>query len=234
MSSEALQTADNGETESRLREIYESLFTCYGPQHWWPGETPYEVMVGAVLTQACAWTNVEKAIYALNKAGLLSPGALRNAPPEVTAALIRPSGYYNSKARKLRALVTWLGDYCQDDIGSLEKTDTAALRSELLNIFGVGEETADSILLYACCRPVFVVDAYARRILLRLGLARECKNYAGFQSFFTERLRPDTVLFNEYHALLVRLGKEVCRKTPRCERCCLKGMCEYARRAGMY
>lgn len=210
-----------------LREIYRLLFARYGPQQWWPGETPFEITVGAILTQSCAWTNVEKAIGALKSAGLLSPEALRNAPLDDIAALVHPCGYYNVKARKLRALVEWLKAYCNDDFASLSKVDTATLRGELLNVYGVGEETADSILLYACDRPVFVIDAYMRRILGRIGIASQYKSYADFQTLFMENLPHDTAMFNEYHALFVRLGKETCKKIPACEGCCLEGMCRH-------
>jgi endonuclease III related protein len=215
----------NAPISARLREVYRLLLARYGAQHWWPGETPFEVMVGAILTQSCAWTNVEKAIVALKSAGLLAPEALRNVPIEEIAACIHPCGYYNVKAKKLRALVEWLKEYCNDDIAALTRVDTSKLRLELLNVYGIGEETADSILLYACGKPVFVIDAYTRRILERLGIAGECKRYADFQSLFMDNLPLDTVTFNEYHALLVRLGKETCKKTPTCENCCLKPVC---------
>jgi endonuclease-3 related protein len=210
-----------------LREIYRLLFARYGPQHWWPGETPFEVMVGAILTHSCAWTNVEKAFGSLKSAGLLSPEALRNAPQGEIAALIHSCGYYNVKAKKLKALVEWLKGYCGDDIDSLSKVDTVELRKELLNVYGIGEETADSILLYACGKPVFVIDAYTRRILNRLGVGEGCKSYTAFQALFMENLPLDRAMFNEYHALLVRLGKETCRKVPQCEECCLEGMCRH-------
>jgi endonuclease-3 related protein len=208
-----------------LPGIYLLLFARYGPQHWWPGETSFEVMVGAILTQSCSWRNVEKAITALKSAGLLSPEALRNAPTAEIAALIHSCGYYNVKAKKLRALVEWLGAYCRDDIEALSTIDILTLRSELLNIYGIGEETADSILLYACGKPVFVIDAYTRRILARMGIANRCKSYADFQALFSENLPRDAPMFNEYHALFVRLGKETCKKTPVCEGCCLREMC---------
>jgi endonuclease-3 related protein len=210
-----------------LPGICNLLFARYGPQHWWPGETSFEVMVGAILTQSCSWTNVEKAIQALKKAGLLSPEALRDTALDEIAALIHPCGYYNVKAKKLRALVEWLGAYCNDDIASLSKADTTALRSELLNVYGIGEETADSILLYACGKPVFVIDAYTRRILVRMGIANRCKSYADFQALFMDNLPHDAPMFNEYHALFVRLGKETCKQAPTCEGCCLWGICTF-------
>ena len=211
--------------DKTLLEIYRLVYSRYGPQHWWPGETPFEVMAGAVLTQSCAWTNVEKAIKALKSAGLLSPEALRNTPIEEIATCIHPCGYYNVKAKKLKALVEWLKAYCDDDIAALSKVDTVELRKELLSVYGVGEETSDSILLYAIGKPVFVIDAYTRRILEHLDIANGCKQYADFQSLFMDNLPRAAAMFNEFHALLVRLGKETCKKTPVCEECCLRGMC---------
>jgi len=223
-------TQDGKKLNRLLTEIYRKLFARYGCQHWWPGETPFEVMVGAILTQSCSWINVEKAIASLKEAGLMSPEALRNATPEKLAALIHPSGYYNVKAKKIKALVEWLGADCRDDISSLSKVGTGELRRELLAVYGIGEETVDSILLYACGRPVFVVDAYTRRILTRLGFANGLKSYGEFQAFFMDNLPHDAALFNEYHALFVRLGKEVCKKTASCGGCCLGDICPEAKK----
>ena len=144
-------------------EIYRRLFELYGPQHWWPGESPFEVMVGAILTQSTAWQNVEKAIANLKNAGAMSPMALHNIPTDELAQLIHPSGYYNAKALKLQALVRWLGESCGDDLDKLFALDTNTLRHQLLDIHGIGPETADSILLYAANKPVFVIDTYTRR-----------------------------------------------------------------------
>jgi endonuclease III related protein len=213
------------ELSTRLREIYRRLWDAYGPQHWWPAETPFEVMVGAILTQSAAWSNVEKAIARLKSAGALSPEALRRLPQEELATLIHASGYYNAKAVKLKALVGWLKEACDDDLTRLSTTDTDSLRAELLRVHGVGGETADSILLYAIGKPVFVIDAYTRRILDRLGIRPEAKTYTGYQRLFTEALPAERVLFNEYHALLVTLGKHTCRPKPLCEVCPLADMC---------
>jgi endonuclease-3 related protein len=206
--------------KEKLLNIYHRLLERYGPQHWWPGEGPFEVMVGAVLTQSAAWTNVEKAIRNLREAGVLSPEALRRLSVSELAALIFPSGYYNAKALKLKALADYLGKY-QDDLERLFAVDTCQLRRELLGVHGIGEETADSVLLYAADRPVFVVDAYTRRIFGRVGLAPEKGSYTDYQGLFTESLPADAGLFNEYHALLVCLGKNVCRRRPLCQQCCL-------------
>jgi endonuclease-3 related protein len=208
--------------KEKLLNIYYRLLERYGPQHWWPGQGPFEVMVGAVLTQSAAWTNVEKAIRNLRETGALSPKALRRLPVSELAALIFPSGYYNAKALKLKALADYLGKY-QDDLDRLFAVGTCQLRRELLGVHGIGEETADSILLYAAGRPVFVVDAYTRRIFGRAGLVPARGSYTDYQSLFMENLPADVGLFNEYHALLVCLGKNVCRRRPLCQQCCLNG-----------
>ena len=186
----------------RLTDIYDRLLERYGPRDWWPAESRFEVMVGAVLVQNTAWSNAAKAIQALSEAGLLSPHGLRSADEAVIAQFIYSSGYYNMKARKLKALVEWLGER-DDDIEALMTEDPVALRNELLAIHGIGEETADDILLYALDMPVFVIDLYTKRLLFRLGLAPEKGPYSLYQQLFTDRLPPDVPLFNEYHALIV-------------------------------
>ena len=208
-----------------LLAIYHHLYKRYGPQHWWPGETPFEVMVGAILTQSAAWQNVEKGIDNLKTADALSPMALRQLPIEEIARLIHPCGYFNTKATKLKALVDWLSEVCNDNLEKLFTTETEDLRKQLLAVHGVGPETADSILLYAANKPVFVIDAYTRRILTRLGLAPQKDTYDDYQRLFMQALPHNTQLFNEYHALLVRLGKTVCRKQPLCQECCLFDIC---------
>jgi endonuclease III related protein len=213
--------------KTALMEIYNRLMAHYGPQHWWPAEEPFEVIVGAILTQSAAWANVEKAIANLKRAGSLSAAALRSLDVNELAVLIRPSGYYNAKALKLKAFAEWLAQNFSGDLDRMFGLKMDSLRKKLLSVHGIGEETADSILLYAGNKPVFVIDAYTRRVTGRLGIAPEHDSYAGYQAFFMENLPPDVKLFNEYHALLVRLGKDACRKRPLCERCCLGEMCEY-------
>lgn len=208
-----------------LEDIYQRLFNCYGTQHWWPGEEPFEVMVGAVLTQSVAWKNVETAITALKEADALSPSALLKMSLDDLAARIRPTIYYNVKARKLKALVEWFGKSCNNSLSVMCKKETLQLRNELLAVWGIGEETADSIVLYAAEKPVFVIDAYTRRILDRIGLKPAGGKYTDYQVLFTRNLPADVRMFNEYHALLVRLGKEVCRPKPLCAVCCLKEIC---------
>ncbi|MBI2866957.1 MAG: endonuclease [Chloroflexi bacterium] len=223
-------SSQGGGASERLLEVYERLLARYGPQHWWPGDSPFEVIVGAILTQSAAWSNVEKAIANLKTAGLLNPAALREVSHAELARHVRSSGYYNSKASKLKAFAHYLGDRYDDDLGALLGRDAAMLRRELLGIYGIGEETADSIVLYAAGRPSFVIDAYTRRIGRRLGLHMASNRYEKWQRFFEGRLPRDRHMFNEYHALFVRLGKEACRKEPRCDRCCLRDICPTGRR----
>jgi len=210
-----------------LIDICRRLFARFGPQHWWPAEEPFEVIVGAILTQSAAWGNVEKAIANLKEAGALSPGKLRRLSLSRLAKLVHPCGYYNAKALKLKSFAFWLGNHYDDDLNRLFACDTEELRQQLLSVHGIGQETADSILLYAAGKPVFVVDAYTRRIFSRIGLTPAKDSYAGYQAFFMDNLPADAGLFNEYHALLVRLGKEVCRRRPVCPRCCLGDICQF-------
>ncbi len=188
---------------------------------------PFEVMVGAILTQSAAWRNVALAIAGLKAAGALSPAALRRLSLPEVAALIHPCGYYNAKALKLKALADWLGKYYTDDLDRLFSGDTSHLRRQLLAIHGIGPETADSIILYAANQPVFVIDAYTRRIVDRLGLAPDSNGYTAYQVLFRDNLPADAGLFNEYHALLVCLAKDVCRKRPLCRQCCLNSICRF-------
>lgn len=214
-----------------LLEIYHRLYKAYGPQNWWPGETRFEVIVGAILTQQVSWKNVERAIDALKAEGLMDPIRLLQAPVEKIASLIRPTIYYNQKARKLKAFLEFFENRYRGDLDALFALSTPRLREELLSIRGIGEETADSIVLYAAEKPSFVVDAYTRRILARLGLIGGKESYGKIQELFTENLPQDVELYNEYHALLVRHGKERCRKrTPRCPGCPLGDLCQAADR----
>lgn len=222
-----MKTADNRE---RLTAVYGRLLDCFGPQHWWPGETPFEVMAGAILTQSASWHNVELAITSLRKAGKLSPSGLRDTPFDELAKYVRSSGYYNAKAKKLKELAIWLGGY-GDDLRKAFEGDLNEKRHELLGIHGVGPQTADSILLYAAAKPVFVIDAYTRRIIDRIGMAPLEDTYDAFQRLFTSNLEAGAAYFNEYHALLVKLGKDVCRKKPLCPVCCVRRLCDYGRSA---
>jgi len=219
---------DDRALSQALIDIYRRLFDRFGPQHWWPAEEPFEVIAGAILTQSAAWGNVEKAIANLKAAGALPPGKLRRLSLSRLARLVHPCGYYNAKALKLKSFAFWLGNHYGDDLDRLFASDTDGLRQQLLAVHGIGQETADSILLYAADKPVFVIDAYTRRIFSRIGLTPAKDSYAGYQAFFMDNLPADVKLFNEYHALLVRLGKEVCRRRPICSQCCLGDMCQLA------
>ncbi len=205
--------------------VFDRLLDYYGRQCWWPADTPFEVMVGAVLTQATAWTNVERAIARLKESDALSATAMRELDTEELAALIYSSGFHNTKARRLKALVRYIGEAYDDDIEAMRGEDSAKLRRELLAVRGIGEETADAILLYALGKPSFVIDAYTRRLSHRLGVTPETETYPAYQRMFSECLPLDQALFAEYHALIVRHCKEVCRKTPICEGCCLRSVC---------
>ena len=205
--------------------IFDSLLAHYGSQHWWPADTPFEVMVGAILTQATSWTNVERAIARLKEADALSPAAIRAMDTEALAALIYSSGFHNAKALRLKALVQCIGDGYDDDIETMRAEDSLKLRRELLSVKGIGEETADAILLYALGKPSFVIDAYTRRLFDRLGIVPNSESYSAYQQMFSDNLPYDTALFAEYHALIVQHCKESCRKTPVCEGCCLQDIC---------
>ena len=212
-----------------LPEIYQRLLARYGAQGWWPAESPFEVMVGAVLTQATSWTNVEMAIANLRDADALSPRAVREMDAARLEALIKPSGFFRVKARRLRALCEFVGARFADDIDAMAREPAESLRREILAVDGVGEETADDILLYALGFPIFVVDAYARRLFHRLGASEEDARYADLQRMFHDALPRDAALFNEYHALIVRHAIAKCRKrAPLCESCPLSDACQYA------
>lgn len=219
-----------------LFQIYNRLRGEYGPQGWWPvtrgkekepaycggpktDAERFEVMVGAILTQNTAWKNVVKALRNLREAGFTEPSSLRKARNDRLARLVRSSGYYNQKALKLKKLCRFLNLGYGDSLRKMGREETPLLREKLLDVDGIGQETADSILLYAFDRPVFVVDAYTRRVLKRHGLIPGKAKYGEIQSLFEAHLPPDPVLYNEYHALLVRLAKEACRKKPLCDTC---------------
>jgi len=217
-----------------LRDIYDRLFAAFGPQHWWPGDTPLEICVGAVLTQNTAWVNVEKAIANLKNAGLLdgereSIARMLALPDDQLAQLIRPSGYFNLKAKRLKGFLRFVQDAFDGDLSAMWKEPLGSLRFRLLDVYGIGPETADSILLYAGGFPTFVVDAYTIRIMTRLGVADEGVTYHAMKEGFETALQGDVGLFNEYHALLVKLGKDVCRpRGPRCGGCALNAVCPTA------
>jgi len=210
-----------------LLSVYTALYQRFGEQHWWPAETPFEVCVGAILTQSTSWGNVEKAIDNLKREELLTSKAMDEVCAKDLAVLIRPAGYFNSKARKLKALTTHLSASYGDDLDFLFKKPIDELREELLSVWGIGPETADSIILYAAEKPSFVVDAYTKRVFFRLGLVKEDIEYEPLKRFCEKNLPKDPVLYNEFHALIVRLGKDCCRKSkPLCKECPLSSGCK--------
>lgn len=210
-------------TRKTLTTVFDALYGSYGPQHWWPGETPFEIMVGAVLTQNTAWTNVEKAIANLVAHDRLDADRIVAARKDQLANWLRPSGYFNVKAERLKNFCCWYLD--AGGYKCLSGLETDELRQSLLSVNGVGPETADDILLYAFGRPVFVIDAYTRRLLSRLDLFAGDEPYDVMRLAIEKALGPDTVLFNEYHALVVRHAKQVCRPRPDCDACVLRARC---------
>ncbi len=226
MKSRAPAASQQTSVRGQLEEVYQRLLSHYGPQHWWPADGPFEVIIGAILTQQTTWRNVHKAISNLKQAQALDAATLRQLPLEQLSALIYPCGYYRAKARKLKAFAEHLAGY-GDSLPKLFALPLDRLRAELLSIYGIGEETADSIILYASGKPIFVVDAYTRRIMQRLGLVPAKNDYASFQALFMDNLSRDREVYNEYHALLVRHGKETCRTRPLCPNCCLRAFCPH-------
>ena len=205
-----------------LLQIYQKMFEALGPRQWWPGETPFEVDIGAILTQNTNWSNVEKAINNLKTAGKLSPVGIYELSVTELAKLIRPSGFFNVKAKRVKAFINWLFSRYEGNLSKMFDQDLQILRGELLSVKGIGPETADSILLYAGNKPTFVVDAYTHRIFSRHELIPEESTYDEMKSFFEENLPKDVQLFNEYHALLVNVGKMFCKTRKVCEPCPLK------------
>ncbi|MDH4202048.1 MAG: endonuclease III domain-containing protein [Phycisphaerae bacterium] len=208
----------------KLLEIYNRLYTYYGPQHWWPGETRFEIIVGAILTQNTNWTNVEKAIANLKKGGYLTPAGLHELPADRLAQLIRPAGYFNIKARRLKCFLDWLFDEYDGLLESLNGLGLSTLREKLLAVKGIGPETADSICLYAFQKPIFVVDAYTARVFGRHGMIEAPSGYEQIQEIFHEGLDKDVQFFNEFHALIVQVGKNHCKPKPICNGCPLEDL----------
>jgi len=205
-----------------ILKIYQTMLNTLGPQQWWPGETPFEVVIGAILTQNTNWSNVEKAIRNLKAADRLSPSGIYELSTIELAQLIRPSGFFNVKAKRVKTFINWLFSRYEGDLSRMFRQDLQTLRDELLSVKGIGPETADSILLYAGNMPTFVVDAYTHRIFSRHGFISEESTYDEMKAFFEENLPEDVRLFNEYHALLVQIGKRYCKPKKACEPCPLK------------
>ena len=212
--------------------VYDRLMAAYGPQGWWPADSPFEMIVGAILVQAVAWRNVEGTMAKLKEAGALSPSELRRIPEPELARLCYSCGYHNAKAHKLKAFAERLGER-GDDLEAWLAGPTEAVREELLSIHGVGPETADSILLYAAGKPAFVIDAMTRRIVDRLGVPPAGRAYADYQRLFEANLPQDAAVYNEYHALLVALAKRHCvKREPRCGGCPVADLCATGRGRG--
>jgi endonuclease-3 related protein len=211
--------------DAYLLEIFDLLHAAYGPRHWWPADTPFEVCVGAILTQNTNWGNVERAIGNLKREGILSPEALRDVPADRLAETIRPAGYFNVKSVRLKDFVGYLWERYGGSLERMFAGEWQELREELLGVRGIGPETADSILLYAGDKPTFVVDAYTRRLFSALGMVKPAVGYEELRALFMANLTPDVRLFNEYHALIVEHGKHHCRKRPRCAGCGLHLFC---------
>jgi endonuclease-3 related protein len=205
-----------------LTDIFNTLYKAFGPQHWWPGETPFEVAVGAILTQNTNWVNVEKAINNLKNCTTLDAHFLHKMPHPKLASLIKPSGYFNIKAKRLKHFLAFLVNHYNGRIENMQNEDALMLRHQLLEVNGIGPETADSILLYALEKPFFVIDAYTKRVLAKHKIVSEEATYHEIQGLFHKNLPMDVKLFNEYHALFVMTGKHYCKPKPRCEECPLR------------
>ncbi len=211
-------------TQERINNIYRLLYEEYGPQGWWPGDSELECILGAILTQNSSWKNVEKAILNLKNLDLISVEKLNLLTTNELAELIRPSGYYNQKTIKIKNFVSFLSENYQGKLENMLQEDTWVLRNKLLQIKGIGPETADSILLYSANKPIFVIDAYTHRIFSRHAIVPEQTNYNEMQEIFMDSLENNAEIFNEYHALIVKVGKEHCKKQkPICTGCPLEG-----------
>jgi endonuclease-3 related protein len=228
MPSPEVETPTISYKSSALQEIYHRLYQRYGPQHWWPGDGPLDVIIGAILTQSAAWPNVEQALHNLKQADCWSLEAIHRCPQDELAAVIRPCGYFNTKARKLKAFAEHIIKQYGGDLEAFLAQDSRPLRAELLSIYGIGPETADDILVYAAEQPSFVIDSYTVRILQRLGLSPPGKrsDYHSYQDLFHAGLPQDVTLFNEYHALLDQHAKQACTRIPKCQGCCLIDICQ--------
>ncbi len=206
-------------TREELLNIFEVLLKHFGPQKWWPADSPFEVMVGAILTQNTSWSNVERAIANLKNAKLLDPRKMLRLDAETLANLIRPAGYPNVKTKRIQNFLRFFVEEFNADVAKMGRESVDSLREKLLSVKGVGPETADSILLYALAKPVFVCDAYTHRIFSRHGMLDEGVSYDDVRALFMDNLPNEEKLFNEYHALIVKTGKDFCRPRPKCDLC---------------
>lgn len=210
-----------------LLDIYNKLESRFGPQRWWPADTPFEVVVGAILTQNTSWKNVERAIANLKNEDVLGPGGIYRIPEEQLETLLVPSGFFKVKTKRLKHFINFLFEKYGGDLDRLLSLEPALLRNELLGINGIGKETADSIILYAADKPSFVVDAYTKRVFERLGMLDKDAEYDEIKQLFEEDLPQDVKLYNEFHALIVVLAKDICKKKPVCEKCPLNDACTF-------
>jgi endonuclease-3 related protein len=210
-----------------LLDIYNKLESHFGPQRWWPADTPFEVVVGAILTQNTSWKNVERAIENLKNEDVLGPGGIYRIPEEQLETLLVPSGFFKVKTKRLKHFINFLFEKYGGDLDRLLSLEPALLRDELLGINGIGKETADSIILYAADKPSFVVDAYTKRVFERLGMLNKDAEYDEIKQLFEEDLPQDVRLYNEFHALIVVLAKDICKKKPVCEKCPLNDACTF-------
>lgn len=217
-----MKNTKQNKIEKILLRYFNKMYNHFGPLNWWPGDSPFEVMVGAVLTQNTSWSNVEKAISNLKQKGYLDPYKILDLSLKELAEIVKPSGFFNVKAKRLKSLIYFFVEEYDADIRKMLKDDLFSLRKKLLSVNGIGKETADSILLYALNKPIFVIDAYTKRIFSRHGIISEEMDYDDLQSFFMRHLPQDVSLYNEYHAQIVLTGKTYCRKKPLCEKCPLK------------
>jgi endonuclease-3 related protein len=216
---------ENECVRNQLMTAYDKLLAAFGRQNWWPGDSPFEIMVGAVLVQNTAWRNVERAIANLRDADVMAPRAMYTLAPAELAELIRPAGYYQVKAKRLRNLLKFVVEEYDGSLDAMFRGNLNSLREKLLAIHGIGPETADAILLYAGGLPTFVVDTYTHRVLARHGWLDYEATYHDIKDHFESSLPADVKLYNEYHALLVRVGKEFCRRSaPKCDQCPLAEM----------
>ena len=217
-----MKNTEQNKIEKILLRYFNKMYNHFGPLNWWPGDSPFEVMVGAVLTQNTSWSNVEKAISNLKEKEYLDPYKILDLSLKELAEIVKPSGFFNVKAKRLKSLIYFFVEEYDADIRKMLKDDLFSLRKKLLSVNGIGKETADSILLYALNKPILVIDAYTKRIFSRHGIISEEMDYDDLQSFFMRHLPQDVSLYNEYHAQIVLTGKTYCRKKPLCEKCPLK------------
>lgn len=211
-------------TRKKLLQIYQNLYKVIGPRHWWPGDSPFEIIIGAILTQNTSWKNVERAIRALKDKKLLEPLKLYKIEEGLLAQTVKSSGFFNIKAKRVKNFICFLFEHYQGSLEKMFSENVTPLREKLLKINGIGPETADSILLYGGEKPIFVVDAYTKRILERHNLVPKGARYGEIQELFMKNLESDVSMFNEYHALLVYAGKHFCKRRPNCEHCPMKGL----------